>query len=47
MTEAHALREKAPVKAAVIAQLAVAIAILTHAPVRLVATWCKLDSAIT
>jgi integrase len=35
MAEAHELHEKAPVKAAVVAQLAVAIAILTHAPVRL------------
>jgi integrase len=35
MVQARLLRQEAPVKAAVTAQLAVAIAILTHAPVRL------------
>ena len=35
MARARSMREQSPVKAAVTAQLAVAIAILTHAPVRL------------
>ena len=35
MTQAGSLRDQAPVKAAVLAQLAVAIAILTFAPIRL------------
>ena len=34
MRQASALKDQAPVKAAVIAQIAVAVAILTAAPVR-------------